>query len=120
MAKVKVVDILECPITLKQAIARETAYIIESGIYFSVSYAFLAFGYGIGSETFISVADYYSFVPLAWLVINSIVCIKSKKHRALHDFIAGTVVVRLDMVTEEPSDKKLYPPGPEEYADLTA
>jgi uncharacterized RDD family membrane protein YckC len=59
-----------------------------------------------------------SILTFLWLVVDIFVCVKHEKDRALHDLIAGTVVVRLD-VPETPSDEsKLEPPGPEHYEAL--
>lgn len=115
VAKVKVVDISEQPISFGQAFLRDIVYVIDGSINSLLSYSFFAFGYGAASETYQATMQYVVIPIIIWLIVDTIVCIKNRKHRALHDFIAGTVVVRLDIAGELRPGKILEPPGPEHY-----
>lgn len=117
VAKVKVLSHTEEPITFRQAFLRDIGYVVTESIEFVLLAYFLASGVKWDSEQFGSMAAYAALLSLGWLVIDSLVCIKSKKNRALHDFIAGTVVVRLNMQTEG-SEKNLDPPAPDAYDGL--
>ncbi len=91
ITKVKVVDaITEGPITFKQAIIRDSIPLILSVIL--IIYVPL-------SVDNINEADIESlyFMPLIlglWFVAEVITMLTNKKRRALHDYIAGTVVIR--------------------------
>ncbi len=120
VAKVKVVDITEKPITFSQAFMRDIAYVIHFLIIMAASYSMILSGYSSDSERYYGIIQYLTIPVWLWFIVDVVVCLKSPKHRALHDYIAGTVVVRLDMYTEPTNDKKLDPPGPEEYTNLVS
>lgn len=116
--KLKVVDVLDGPITFRQALLRDFPYIVAS-LFWSI----VVFCLDLSSNGLVfdiaRVIEFYSYVLLIMLlVIDVLVSLKHPKRRALHDLIAGTVVVRLD-VPETPTDEtKLEPPGPEHYDEL--
>ena len=41
-------------------------------------------------------SEFNFYFPLAWFVIEIFTTLTNKKYRALHDYIAGSVVIRLD------------------------
>jgi uncharacterized RDD family membrane protein YckC len=117
VAKVKVVDISEGPITFGQALLRDIAFIVDGVVGVAVSYSLIFSGFGLTSEEYRAVADYL-LVPISiWLLVDTIVCLRSPKRRALHDLIAGTVVLRLDFINESVG-LNLEPPPPEQYSEL--
>ncbi|MEQ1644020.1 MAG: hypothetical protein ABL959_11295, partial [Pyrinomonadaceae bacterium] len=75
----------------------------------------LALG-GFGSLT--PAEQIFSMIQFVWFAADTVVCIRHPQKRALHDFLAGTVVVRLDVPGEEVSTVFLEPPGPDSYEDL--
>ncbi len=91
ITKVEVVDaISEGPITFKQAIMRDSPPIIISIII--LLYAFTT-GNDISEDNF----EHFSYMPmiaLLWFLAEVITMLTNKKRRALHDYIAGTVVIR--------------------------
>jgi uncharacterized RDD family membrane protein YckC len=40
-----------------------------------------------------------------WFIIEIVTCLLNEKRRALHDYIAGTVVVKNDYLTNLPIEK---------------
>jgi uncharacterized RDD family membrane protein YckC len=89
--KVKVLSDSETPINLGQSIARSLPQLITP--MFAVSFATAA--------DFVEAINYWNNllygVTVAFSIINAVVCLANEKRRALHDFIAGTVVVRTDV-----------------------
>lgn len=83
-AKVKVVDVNENPIMLYHAVLRSLPQIFFSFavIFFSKS----------NDDFQMLITVLYAI----WTVLNIIVFFVNDKRRALHDFVAGTIVVRLN------------------------
>ncbi len=91
MTKVTVVDsATEGPITFKQAFIRDFIAILLSIIL--VIYMFFA----DNSTNNVNVYDsfYIFLIPGLWFLAEVITMLTNKKRRALHDYIAGTVVIR--------------------------
>ena len=94
VAEVKVLDISEASkLTLRQAIYRDSFYLVVAfgGL---IYYSFLL-GRSDGKQSILS--DYSSFSdnPIFWwTLIELITMLTNSKRRALHDFIARSVVVR--------------------------
>ncbi|MEQ1641985.1 MAG: RDD family protein [Pyrinomonadaceae bacterium] len=117
--KVKVVDSLtERPISLSQALLRDIVNIASEAIRFAMFGYLLFLGLSMVSEPFASLDLYASLLFLAWYIVNTVVCLKHPKNRAIHDMIATTVVVRLDIPSEEIANLQLEPPRPDSYEDL--
>ena len=95
--KVKVVDAFEKPISFHHAVLRELPYIA-----FSFSLIFFATPQVSGV---VEVSDFLPytaesiiiFLMLIWGIADVAVFLVNSKRRALHDFIAGTVVVRTNL-----------------------
>lgn len=117
VAQVKVLSLDEVPITFKQAFLRDIGYVVTESVEFAILAYRLAVGVGWDSEPFGSTAAFAGLPSLGWLILDALVLIKSKKNRALHDFIAGTVVIRLNMLSDV-SVKNLDPPPPDAYENL--
>lgn len=102
--KVKVVDdVTEGPITMRQAVLRDIGYIVAN-----VAALILDACWVMNND----LADYPAFqtaqlvlgyTSFAWATIEIVSCVFSKKRRAVHDLIAGTVVVRTEIKAEESS-----------------
>ncbi len=93
--KVKVVDVSESRnITVKQSCMRDIVPIIM--VPFSVyAYAQLAFfGKTWQSLDQDSVLTIVSLIMISWVVLESVSMLFNEKRRAVHDYIAGSVVVR--------------------------
>ena len=121
VAKVKVVDVVnEVPISFKQAFLRDIVYVVLEGLEFIFLGAVLFGGVQSLLEPLAVIDTYSMFAMYAWLAADILVCIKSEKNRALHDFIAGTVVVDLTIPSEIALEKNLDPPAPDAYESLRA
>ncbi|PTC03949.1 RDD family protein [Vibrio mediterranei] len=93
--KVKVVDVSESRnITVKQSCMRDIVPIIMAP--FTVyAYAQLAFfGKTWQSLDQDSVLTIVSLIMISWVVLESVSMLFNEKRRAVHDYIAGSVVVR--------------------------
>lgn len=118
--RVKVLNLAEEPITFGQACLRDVAYIIFKALEIGSTLYLIIAGSQLVAETVVSGQQYLSIPIIAWFVIDAIVCMKNDKNRALHDIIAGTVVVRVDVPAENEAGRNLGPPRPEAYAGLGA
>lgn len=91
-AKVKVLDESEKPINFGQSILRSLPQLIP--LMFAVSFSTADNNAGSATEfwerTIITLS-------LAFFLIDALVCAASAKHRAIHDMLAGTIVVRTDV-----------------------
>lgn len=91
VTRVKVVDaVTEGPITFKQAIIRDLIPAM-----FSIS--LIAYLLITGDSELMDDSAYTLYMPLillGWFLAEIITMLTNKKRRALHDFLAGTVVIR--------------------------
>lgn len=92
--KVKVVDAAtEGPITFKQAIIRDL-------IPFGLSIILIVYIFATGEDVSEGTSSYLSHITLIiglWFLIEIVTMLTNKKRRALHDYIAGTVVIRTEI-----------------------
>jgi uncharacterized RDD family membrane protein YckC len=93
--KIKVLDISERPITMMQAFLRDIVIIGINIISSAISLNLLITAGGIQSPKFQNVQMVIGFASFAWFVAEILTMLTNKKRRAVHDFIAGTVVVRV-------------------------
>jgi uncharacterized RDD family membrane protein YckC len=85
ICKVRVVDVKTSDaLSIGQAITREIPWIALS---------VLASGYYFFSASYTAL-EFLSWLPLAWLAVEVVTMLTNEKRRALHDFIAGTMVIR--------------------------
>lgn len=98
ICKVKVFDISEKAITFKQAVLRDIGPIIIQTIssIYSLTHASLVVQFLSNDSELVmpgpySIIGYFGF---AWFLVELLTMFTNKKRRALHDFIAGTVVCR--------------------------
>ena len=96
-AKVKVLDISENPINLGQAIIRSLPQLVP--LFLVIGSQNPQFLEGSASEADKLVMPYVAGITTGliwiWNIADIIVALSNSKHRALHDYIAGTVVVKL-------------------------
>ncbi len=95
--KVKVLNFEENPINLGQAIIRSLPQIIP--LFLIIGFSNPQFLAGSASEADKLVMPYVAGLTTAliwiWNIADIIVALSTEKHRALHDYIAGTVVVKI-------------------------
>jgi uncharacterized RDD family membrane protein YckC len=94
--KVKVVDLQENPITFNQAVIRSLPWIIFSSsvVFIAMSQTGADDNISFFSMSFITIIVTVS--SIIWKIADIAVFILNEKNCALHDFIAGTVVVKLN------------------------
>ena len=115
VCKVQVVDHLtEAPISLRQAILCECIPLIAN--LGTLGYLFYLIGSGaLTGEAWkhpervvnLFLFGVLSMAPLLWFVVEVVTMFSNDKRRALHDLIAGTVVVRTNV--DEPATTTLEP-----------
>ncbi|HEY0459270.1 MAG TPA: RDD family protein [Pyrinomonadaceae bacterium] len=89
LAKVKVLDDSEKQINFGQAVLRSFPQLIMAMFAFSFSNA------QKGTTGIVGTLIYW--LVMIFGIADILVCLMNEKHRALHDFIAGTIVVRTDV-----------------------
>lgn len=94
---VKVMDVSEASIpSLKQAFLRDLGYIVLNVLSLSYFiYLVLAHEYVSGKVEVVSSSPgtILAFAGLGWFLLEVVTMLTNEKRRALHDLIAGTVVV---------------------------
>lgn len=114
IAAVRVVDVHERPISFRQAFLRDIFFIAVQLLEF-VAILFLALSGNLWNVDPISfVQESLLILYFLWILVDTIVCLKNSKYRALHDMVAGTVVVRSD-IPEVDDQRMTSPPSPEAY-----
>lgn len=93
VANVKVLDISETPIGYRQAFLRELPNLILSVASFIVTDLLEIGAVNVGSPAYFWTNPMIIIFHL-WLIADLGVFLFNEKRRALHDYIAGTVVVR--------------------------
>ena len=89
---VKVVDDTEAPINFGQAVVRHLPELIPA--LFAVTLINPEMYQDAATQI---VSGIISGAAVVFHIAGVVVCLVNEKHRALHDFIAGTVVVRTDV-----------------------
>lgn len=103
IAKVKVLDISEERLlTIRQACMRDLIPIlcIPFSIYVYFQFAF----YGQSEEITLNENPWYLYfgvILFAWTLLELLSMLFNDKRRAVHDFIAGSVVIKTDSLTQQ-------------------
>jgi uncharacterized RDD family membrane protein YckC len=98
---IKVLDVSESPISMRQAFLRDSIYIVINTIALMISISLVLSGRPRDSKT-IAMADMIlGMGALLWFVAEILTCLMNQKRRAVHDFIAGTVVVKTEYIPVE-------------------
>lgn len=99
---VVVLDLSEKPISMKQSFLRDSFFIaINSAALILMIYLTLTGRRQVLPDEPVSFADpelILGIASLFWFLAEILTCLTNKKRRALHDFIAGTVVVNTEQV----------------------
>jgi uncharacterized RDD family membrane protein YckC len=92
--KVKVLDVSENPLTIRQAMLRDTPQIIFS--LSAIIIGIIALPYNENAVEMMYVFGIFNAVSGIWGLADIVVFLTNDKRRALHDLIAGTVVVKTE------------------------
>ena len=96
LMKVKVVDISENPINFRHSILRELPNLIFSFLsIFALSTPLLLDSEGKFDFSLNPISNAIYFLMIAWGLADVVTALCNKKSRAIHDYIARTVVVKL-------------------------
>ncbi|HEY4416361.1 MAG TPA: RDD family protein [Verrucomicrobiae bacterium] len=105
VTKVIVLDASERPLSLRQAVLRDILDVVVLPIGLATNIPKIIYGVDTYSPTHqattIEVVILYS--TLGWFVIEILTMLTNRKRRALHDFIAGSVVIRKPDPALEPT-----------------
>ena len=95
---VKVVDVrTEMPITLRQAFLRDSVpLVLLMGL--AIYTGAITSGMAHGSGPPLRMVVLLPMIALAWFGLEVLTMLTNEKRRALHDFIAGTVVIRTNLI----------------------
>jgi len=96
----------ETAISMYQAFLRETPTILFNAAVFVSQASHAMAGLEVSRTEPKPIETGIMFLAFPWVVAEVICCLKTRKRRAIHDFIAGTVVVRVDfgIVSEQKQD----------------
>ena len=96
VCKVKVMDIKENKIKMKQSILRELIPTLLVTILLLIKFPYLVKGDNpFLNSHFLNFNLHYQLIFLGWYILNFITMMNNYKRRAIHDFIARSVVVKL-------------------------
>lgn len=102
LLKVKVLDVSsEAPISMRQAFLRDIVYAVINTAALIVSIYFVVSGREIDVESLAAANYVLAVAALLWFAAEILTCLTNAKRRAVHDFIAGTVVVRTEPLPAE-------------------
>jgi uncharacterized RDD family membrane protein YckC len=94
VCSVKVFDISESEITLQQSIIRSSPQLVQLLLMVLAQASYFSSGSSI-DQTIISYGvPIYAVLYVGWNIADIIVALSNDKHRALHDYISGTVVIK--------------------------
>jgi uncharacterized RDD family membrane protein YckC len=95
VAKIRVVDNdTEDPITMRQALLRDSVIIVLNTIALGLDIYLVAAGANRDQMIFQAASLVIGYAAVSWALVEIITCLTNPKRRAVHDFIAGTVVVQ--------------------------
>jgi uncharacterized RDD family membrane protein YckC len=93
--KVIVLDISERPLSMRQAVLRDILGVVLLPVGLAVDIPRIIHGIDIYAPANVTPIDWVlMYSTLGWFVIEVVTMLTNKKRRALHDFIAGSVVIR--------------------------
>jgi uncharacterized RDD family membrane protein YckC len=93
-----VLDISERPLSMRQAFMRDIGELVAIPVAFVVDLPLLVNGIDPEKAAPAGVAGYaFAFATFGWFVVELVTMLTNNKRRALHDLIAGSVVVNKSM-----------------------
>jgi uncharacterized RDD family membrane protein YckC len=100
---IKVLDVSESPISMQQAFLRDSVYIVFNVITQIIWIYLTLHGDPTYLETVNTIETIVGTAARIWFLAEILSCLTNKKRRAIHDFIAGTVVVKTTNVSVKAS-----------------
>jgi uncharacterized RDD family membrane protein YckC len=96
-----VLDVSEVPISIRQAFLRDSIYIAINTMALIISIYFVLSGRPIYTESFSMADAILGIAALLWFIAEILTCLTNQRRRAIHDFIARTIVVKTEYVPIE-------------------
>ena len=97
---VKVVDnATEAPISMRQAFMRDIVVVVLNTALLAISFYLILSGRSTEASSFTTTQAVIVIAAFGWSAAEIITWLTNKKRRALHDFIAGTVVIKIEATT---------------------
>ena len=104
LCKVKLLDINEKePIGIPRALLRESVWILIT-VGLIIYLAIQTWERGYFTEEEVTKYENFQMISTAWVIIELITMLSNYKRRALHDYIAGSVVVKAEYISQLPDD----------------
>lgn len=95
VCKVVVLDVLERPLSMRQAVLRDIFSVILLPVGLLIDIPLVIQGVNVSVSTNPTTMDWVlGYSASIWLVVEIVSMLTNKKRRAVHDFIAGSVVIR--------------------------
>jgi uncharacterized RDD family membrane protein YckC len=107
---VKVVDLSEGRLSMTQAVLRDSFILVLTAYGLAVGLRAVAAGISPYDGAFeLGIADWvFVYANLGWFLLELVTMLFNRKRRAIHDFIAGSVVIRLERAAA--GERKQPPP----------
>ncbi len=98
---VRVLDLRDKPVSFKQAVLREIAPVVFTPYFLFLQAQNILAGQ-LANRAFgdFTAMTHFGVLSTAWILVEVITMLTNSKRRALHDFIAGSVVVRVEREKE--------------------
>ena len=101
--KVIVLDVSEHPLSMRQAVLRDILSVVLLPIGLVMAIPRILRGGDVNAPINMTTIDWIiAYSMYAWFIIEIVTMLTNNKRRALHDFIAGSVVIDKDACLEPP------------------
>ena len=117
--RVQVLDESGAKLTFKQAFLRDSPYLVLVVFDLFVTLPYIASGIPSGPEDQTVIQTVVTNASLLWFWAELLTMLTNNRRRAVHDFIAGSVVVRSDESLQESDGHELPHPGQRQEFHLT-
>jgi uncharacterized RDD family membrane protein YckC len=95
VCKVMVLDVSEQPLRMRQAVLRDIFGLVFFAVGLLIDIPMIAKGIDVTAANEWTLLEWIlSYSALGWFFVEIVTMLTNKKRRSLHDFIAGSVVVR--------------------------
>jgi uncharacterized RDD family membrane protein YckC len=93
--KVVVLDISEQPLSMKQAVLRDILGVVLLPVGLAIDIPRIVHGVNVYAPASLTTVDWIlAYSTFGWFAIEVVTMLTNNKRRALHDFIAGSIVIR--------------------------
>jgi len=116
--RVKVLDASGAKLTFKQAFLRDSPYLVLVVVDLIITLPYIASGISLGIQSQTALQMVIDNASQLWFWAEVLTMLTNNRRRAVHDFIAGSVVVRTDEESLRESDELPYP-SPRQEIHLT-